>query len=305
MTLRHLTRTLRWLLDAEDAVARVTGDTVRILSNSDTAALTNLISKQPVTSGYVQSILDTGRRAGPIGGFARGIFLGIFDPVHPGQLLAACWAGANIVPVTDDPDYGAYFGQALVALDEHFGSIFGPQPAVTGVWDALQHGRQTAREIRKNQPFMTITEHSSVLDNPNVRTATEADYNLVLPASVAMFTEELGYSPLADGSNGYRLRVRQLIAKGHTMIETDQQAVRFKADFGIVTSDAIQIQGVWLRPDARGQGRAAPAMASVVNRALKLVPVVSLYVNDYNTAAIRTYERVGFATVDRFATVLF
>lgn len=303
--MRHLTRTLRWLLDAEDAVARATADTVRILSNSDTPALSNLVRKHPVTNGYVQSILDTGRRAGPIGGFARGVFLGIFDPANPGQLLAACWAGANIVPVTSNPDHGAYFGQALVALNEHFGSIFGPQAAVSGLWDALQHGRQAAREIRQNQPFMTITEHSSVLANPNVRTATEADYDLVLPASVAMFTEELGYSPLADGSNGYRLRVRQLIAKGHTMIETDQETVRFKADFGIVTSEMIQIQGVWIRPDARGQGRAAPAMASVVNRALKLVPIVSLYVNDYNTAAIRTYEHVGFATVDRFATVLF
>lgn len=303
--MRHLTRTLRWLLDAEHAVAAATGDTVRILANSDTAALGKLVSQQAVTNAYVQSILDTGRRAGPIGGFARGIFLGIFDPAQPGQLVGACWAGANIVPVTKEPEHGVYFGQALVALDEYFGSIFGPQPAVEGIWEALQHGRQSAREIRKNQPFMTLTEHSSVLDNPNIRTATEADYEAVLPASVAMFTEELGYSPLADGSNGYRLRVRQLIAKGHTMIETDQHTVRFKADFGIVTSDAIQVQGVWLHPEARGQGRAAPAMASVVNRALKLVPVVSLYVNDFNTAAIKTYQRVGFSTVDRFATVLF
>lgn len=303
--MRHLTRTLRWLLNAEHAVASATGDTVRILANSDTAALSQLVSTQPVTNAYVQSILDTGRRAGPIGGFARGIFLGIFDPAQPGQLVAACWAGANIVPVTNKPEHGAYLGQALMALDEHFGSIFGPQPAVTGIWEALQHGRQSAREIRKNQPFMTITEHSSARDNPNIRTATEGDYDVVLPASVAMFTEELGYSPLADGSNGYRLRVRQLIARGHTMIETDQETVRFKADFGIVTSNAIQIQGVWIHPDARGQGRAVPAMASVVNRALKLVPVVSLYVNDYNTAAIKTYQRVGFATVDRFATVLF
>src|SRR5699024_8570126 len=181
----------------------------------------------------------------------------------------------------------------------------GPQPAVTGVWESLQHGPQSAREIRNDQPFMTITEHSSVLDNPNIRTATEADYDLVLPASVAMFTEELGYSPLADGSNGYRLRVRQLISKGYTMIEPGDHGVIFKADFGIVTDDAIQIQGVWVAPEARGEGRAAPAMAAVVNRALQLAPVVCLYVNDYNTAAIKTYQRVGFQTVDRFATLLF
>lgn len=303
--MRHLTRTLRWLLDAEDAVAQATGDTVRILANSDTTALREVVERNPVTNAYVQSILDTGRRAGPIGGFARGIFLGIFDPHAPNRLVAACWAGANIVPVTKSREHGMYFGQALSALDEHFGSIFGPQPAVEGIWDVLRFGRQPARDIRKDQPFMTIQNHANIPANPNVRFASESDYDAVLPASVAMFTEELGYSPLADGSNGYRLRVRQLIAKGHTMIETGQQGVIFKADFGIVTARAIQIQGVWIAPEARGQGRAAPAMAAVVNRALELAPVVCLYVNDFNTAAIRTYQRVGFDTVDRFATVLF
>ncbi len=303
--MRHLTRTLRWLLDAEDAVARATGDTVRILANSDTAALRDLVAHKPVTNAYVQSILDTGRRAGPIGGFARGIFLGIFDTTHQDQLVAACWAGANIVPVATTVEHGAYFGQALVALGEHFGSIFGPQPAVEGIWDVLRFGPQAARDIRKDQPFMATASPAQLSANPNVRVATEADYDDVLPASVAMFTEELGYSPLVDGSNGYRLRVRQLIAKGYTMVETGKDGVVFKADFGIVTTSAIQIQGVWIAPDARGQGRAAPAMAAVVNRALELAPVVCLYVNDYNTAAIKTYQRVGFDTVDRFATVLF
>ena len=32
---------------------------------------------------------------------------------------------------------------------------------------------------------------------------------------------------------------------------------------------------------------------------------MSLYVNDFNTRAIRAYERVGFTTVGAFATVLF
>jgi predicted GNAT family acetyltransferase len=33
--------------------------------------------------------------------------------------------------------------------------------------------------------------------------------------------------------------------------------------------------------------------------------VVSLYVNDYNTAARRAYERVGFRQVGSFTSVLF
>ena len=37
----------------------------------------------------------------------------------------------------------------------------------------------------------------------------------------------------------------------------------------------------------------------------RLAPTVRLYVNSYNTAAIRTYQRVGFTQVGTFATILF
>src|SRR5699024_12317751 len=101
-------RTLHWRRRAEEAGAAAAGATVRILANADTPALGQLVAQDPVTNAYVQSILDTGRRAGPIGGFARGIFLGIFDLNQPGTLVAACWAGANIVPVTTVTEHDAY-----------------------------------------------------------------------------------------------------------------------------------------------------------------------------------------------------
>jgi len=37
----------------------------------------------------------------------------------------------------------------------------------------------------------------------------------------------------------------------------------------------------------------------------RFAPAVSLYVNDFNVRAVRTYERVGFRQVGTFATVLF
>jgi predicted GNAT family acetyltransferase len=46
-------------------------------------------------------------------------------------------------------------------------------------------------------------------------------------------------------------------------------------------------------------------MAAVVLLAQKMAPVTSLYVNDYNSRARATYERVGFRQVGTFATVLF
>jgi hypothetical protein len=37
----------------------------------------------------------------------------------------------------------------------------------------------------------------------------------------------------------------------------------------------------------------------------RVAPVVSLYVNGYNTRAVRAYQRVGFTTVGTYATILF
>lgn len=47
-------------------------------------------------------------------------------------------------------------------------------------------------------------------------------------------------------------------------------------------------------------------MAAVLRYALQdVAPVVSLYVNDYNTPARRAYSRVGFQESGAFMSVLF
>ena len=61
-----------------------------------------------------------------------------------------------------------------------------------------------------------------------------------------------------------------------------------------------------MRPRSRGQGLAAPGMAAVVAEASRsIAPVVSLYVNDFNTPARAAYRRAGFTDAGRLMSVLF
>jgi predicted GNAT family acetyltransferase len=132
------------------------------------------------------------------------------------------------------------------------------------------------------------------------------ELDVIYPASVAMFVEEVGVSPESDGAAHYRARVAQLVSRGWAFARLEDGQVVFKAEIGVATSRACQIQGVYVHPDHRGRGIAAPAMAAVVNAALRdIAPVVSLYVNAGNTAARRAYQRAGFVRAATFATILF
>jgi predicted GNAT family acetyltransferase len=122
-----------------------------------------------------------------------------------------------------------------------------------------------------------------------------------------MFTEEVGVSPTAsDGGAAYRARVAELIRAGRAFARIDDGRVVFKAEIGSVTPSACQVQGVWVAPDLRGRGLSVPGMAAVVNTALAdVAPVVSLYVNDYNSAARAAYRRVGLTDCGTSMSVLF
>lgn len=302
---------VHWTAEVDAAIRLRTQDTVRLLTDADTEALGRLCASDPVAHCYVQAILDTGRLAGPLRALHRGVFLGIDDLDRPGELLSACWVGSNVVPVGSDWLAGELIGLAVRVLGRRLGSIFGPRESVMSIWSALQEGPQRARDVREHQPLMMLDTQPTGPLNPRVRPARLDEFSRVLPASVAMFTEELGYSPLDDGPVMYRSRVESLISRGHCLVDIDETPgetagrVRFKADIGVFTRACIQLQGVWLAPWARGQGHAAAAVAATAAHALTMSPRVSLYVNDYNKPAIRTYQRVGFETVGDFATVLF
>ena len=118
-------------------------------------------------------------------------------------------------------------------------------------------------------------------------------------------------SPVAaDGGAVYRSQVGALVASGRSFVRIDESPagaqVVFKAELGSVIPQAVQVQGVWVNPRYRGRGLAAPAMAAIVGIVRReIAPIVSLYVNGYNTRAVRAYERVGFQTVGTYATILF
>lgn len=223
-----------------------------------------------------------------------------------GELVALCHAGSNIVPVGADDEAISLFAEKL-GSHRVASSIMGPAPQVRGLWEELsKRGTSWARvrEVRARQPLMAISGEPLVDGDPRVRMVTMADFPAYFDAAVAMYTEEVGVSPM-EGSGSYRRYVQELVSSGRAFGIIEDGKVLFKSDVGAVFGPFCQIQGVWLAPELRGKRASVPAMAEVVKLVRPQHPIQSLYVNDFNTRARRLYETVGFDTVGEFATVLY
>jgi uncharacterized protein len=274
---------------------------VRLLDERDRGTVLAICDRDPVTNVFVSSRvralgLEPSRLGAQMWGHAPG-----------GQVEAVCYAGANLVPVAAGPDAVAAFAERALRQGRRCSSVVGPADQVQALWALLQPRWGPAREVRPVQPIMTISGPPHVAPDPLVRRVRPDEFDILWPASVAMFTEEVGVSPTAgDGGASYRARVQQLIRAGRAFARIEDGRVIFKAEIGAVTPQACQVQGVWVRPEFRGRGLAAPGMAAVVVEASRsIAPVVSLYVNDFNTPARAAYRRAGFVETGRFMSVLF
>lgn len=281
--------------------------TLRVLEQADLPELLDLLRRDPLTNLFVAS------RVASLGLAPEALGCAVYGYHRAGELVAACHVGANLVPIGTDPYALAGFVQAI-GHRRQIASIMGAAGPVLALHQGLVQrwgdSWRWTRETRPRQPLMVIDSPPQLPGDPRVARVSLDDYPAYLSAAIAMYSEEVGVSPL-DGAGSYQRYVRMLIQLGHAFGAVhrspvgDPPKVWFKSDIGSTWSRYCQVQGVWLAPELRGRGLSLPAMAQVVRLCQERFPVVSLYVNDYNTRARRLYERVGFRTIGEFATVLY
>jgi predicted GNAT family acetyltransferase len=273
----------------------------RALTYADLVAVRRLLDADPVRNVFVSARLDV---AGMQALCRSGELFGYWQD---GTLQSVCYAGANLVPVNASDRAVQAFAARAARQTRRSSSVVGPAPQALALADLLRPAWGEPRDVRARQPVMAIDHESPVAPDHLVRLVRPDEVDVLMPAAVAMFTEEVGIDPRADGgASVYHARVSELVTTGRAYARIEGGRVVFKAEVGAVSRHACQIQGVWVHPTLRGRGLSVPAMAAVVRHALRdHADIVSLYVNDYNMRARATYRSVGFDVVDEFATVLF
>ena len=265
----------------------------------DLASAEEILDRDPVAHCFVASRVDiAGADPWRLGGDLLGYF-------PDGTLTSMVFVGANLVPVATTSAARSAFADRLRSA-RRCSSLLGPAEEVLDLWRLLDASWGPAREVRAHQDLLVIDGPALVAADGRVRPATIDELEILMPACVAMFTEEVGVSPLAGGNaGGYRARVAELIRADRALVWIEDDEVVFKAEIGVVSPRATQVQGVWIAPQWRGRGLAAPAMAAVIEHTRRRFgPVVSLYVNDFNVPARKAYATVGMRSIGTFATVL-
>lgn len=278
-----------------------TRDGVRPLGVADLQDFLELAGRDPVVNVFADyRARTTSLEPRWLGGEVWGRF-------EEGRLRAACHVGANLVPVQADADDARAFAERALARGRTVSTIVGPHDAVRAFWDTISPSWGTPRELRWEQPHLEIATDPAATPDAQVRRTTREDMGQLYPACVAMYTEEVGLSPeLGGGGDLYRARVTQLVNRGWSFARFDDGRLVFKAEVACASPHAAQVQGVWVPPDRRGEGLAVAGVAAVVDLVRRdIAPTVSLYVNEWNHAARRAYERVGFVETARFSTIMF
>jgi len=226
--------------------------------------------------------------------------LGRFSAVAGnGRLTALCHVGANVVP--SGHGCGAF---AEVTARSRARMLIGEERAVGELWAAASRRMPAPREDRPGQPVYVIDEPPPRGDS-GLREATTRDLDLLVPACAQAHFEEIGVDPLRRDREGFRWRTQAQIGEGRSWIWRDGDTILFKAEASAWTPEAVQLQQVWVDPEARGQGYGQRGMRDLCRRLLERTPAVCLFVRADNAPAIHAYERVGMRRSLSYRSLIF
>jgi RimJ/RimL family protein N-acetyltransferase len=215
-----------------------------------------------------------------------------------GELTALCHVGANVVPSGEGCEA---FADAAVEGGSRM--LIGESGAVSALWAAISDRVPPPREDRQRQPVYTISASPSPGETA-LRPATRADADRLIPACAAAHELELGVDPNGRNDEAFRWRTESQIDEGRSWLWLENNVVLFKAEASAWTPHAVQIQQVWVDPEARGHGYAGRGMRDLCRLLLRTTPTVTLFVRTDNAPAIALYESIGMAKALEYRTVL-
>lgn len=220
------------------------------------------------------------------------------------ELRAAVLAGSLAAPcIPRQEDAPSLVSGLLGAGLPHL--VLGPREDTLALVEALRPVHPPA-EVRDPQPIMAVdAAHLARLPGATLQRPTRQHVDMLASAAAAMHREEQRSPGPMPAPSAWRPRTAQLVERGWSWVWLENGRLIFKAELSAWTPEAVQVQGVYTSPEHRRRGVATAGMAALCTLLLAEVPLVTLYVNEWNEAAMRLYRRLGFRQQGAFATVMY
>jgi len=216
-----------------------------------------------------------------------------------GTLSAVAYIGFNVVPSGRGC---SAFAELVTRRSPRM--IIGDETAVTELWEASQDALPEPRLDRPGQPVF-VCESDPGPGETGLRPARVADLDLLVPACAAAHEEELGSDPAAADPSGFRRRTRMQIEEGRSWLWAEDGVILFKAEASAWTPRVVQLQQVWVDPQARGRGYGQRGLRDLFRLLLAHVEAVCLFARAENATAIHVYETIGMRRAGAYRSLLF
>lgn len=228
----------------------------------------------------------------------------VFVAVDRDEVAGVVYSGRQIV-LAVEPAAVAAFAESL-PTNRGLRMLIGPRDEVRAFWQSVSRNYGRPRLLRDRQLVMMVDRPRlrAGAREVEVRHAASGEWRAVAESSAAMIAQELDYEPRREYA-GFDAGIRQMIDRKLWWIGESGGRLCFFCNVGPWSKQTAQLQGIWTPPELRGRGLATASLAAICDRLLEVTPTLSLYVNDFNEAAVALYRRVGFEHVGDFQTILF
>jgi uncharacterized protein len=268
---------------------------LRPLSESDAADALRFLRRDPLLNVFlIARILEDGLGTGSP----------IVEVRRERETICIASLSTNVVLAADRRDPPDRREMAIALIADRIVNRMVPVRAiicsaelVDALWQRLRTRIDPPSVVRMNQPIYALQRMRGPTELRSGRFATVADLDQLVPACAAMHMEEVGINPLDRDAFGYRERIRELVEKRHSIVRMEGGKIAFKCEFSAVTPEAVQLMGVWTAPQYRNRGFARQTLEELCGMLIRGGRSVTLFVNDFNTPAIRLYESLGFERI--------
>jgi uncharacterized protein len=261
------------------------------LGNDNLEAVESFLASRPDRAFALTSFVSHNRLESPKN---RGTFYGWED--ERGYLQAVALIGRFSMFESATP--AALKEIARVARKHpHLHLLLGERKTVSEFWRHFDPMRKLLRDnsrydLLKLEGFEHPGESFSLL-----RKAIPPDLNSIVAAHAQAFFEEHGVEPLDNGTKEFADRCLERILNGQTWIREENGEVVFKVEIMCKTSDLAYLEGIWLMPRMRKQGKGTLFLKDFCRIILKQSNTIYMLAESDNPGKTAFYTKAGFEKV--------